>query len=64
MGIQVVRMEVDLHEPEKVRAELARLGVEVLSRPLQVGDYRMRGVMVERKRVRDLHLTLASGRLW
>jgi ERCC4-type nuclease len=64
MGIQAVRIEVDLHEPQKVRAELARLGVDVLSRRLHAGDYRMEGATVERKTVRDLHLTLAAGRLW
>jgi ERCC4-type nuclease len=64
MGIQAVRIEVDLHEPEEVRVELTCLGVEVMSRRLHVGDYRMEGAIVERKCVRDLHLTLAAGRLW
>ncbi len=53
-----------MHEPERVRAELTRLGVEVLRHRLPIGDYRMEGAIVERKRVRDLHLTLVAGRLW
>lgn len=64
MGIQVVRVDVDVHEPKGVRAELVRLGVEVRRQNLPVGDYRSAHTLVERKTVRDLHLTLAAGRLW
>lgn len=64
MGIQVVRIDADVHEPQRVRAELSRLGVDVQRRRLAAGDYRVEGVRVERKTVRDLHLTLAAGRLW
>ena len=60
----MVRIDADVHEPERIRTELSRLGVDVQRRRLAVGDYRVEGVFVERKTVRDLHLTLAAGRLW
>lgn len=48
-----------------VPAELARLGVDVEIIALASGDYRIgRDVLVERKTVRDLHGSLASGRLF
>lgn len=64
MGIQVVRIEVDVDEPKAVDEELDRLGADVQRLRLPVGDYRADGALVERKTVRDLHLTLAAGRLW
>ena len=64
MGIQVVRIEVDVHEPGCVWDELARLGAEVRRSQLPVGDYRCAHALVERKTVRDLHSTLSAGRLW
>jgi ERCC4-type nuclease len=64
MGIQVVRVEVDVHEPTALREELGRLGADVRIRLLPIGDYRTGDALVERKIVRDLHLTLAAGRLW
>jgi ERCC4-type nuclease len=64
MGFQVVRIDVDVHEPAAVVDELRRLGTEVRVAPLPVADYRSGSALVERKTVRDLHLTLAAGRLW
>lgn len=64
MEIQVVRVEVDVHEPRAVDEELRRLGADAKRCCLPVGDYRADGVLVERKTVRDLHLTLVAGRLW
>lgn len=64
MGIQVVRIAVDVHEPAPIRCELERLGANAVVESLPIGDYRMSHALVERKTVRDLHLTLAAGRLW
>ncbi len=64
MGIQVVSVVVDVHEPTAIARELDRLGAEVRVDRLKVADYRAPCVLVERKTVRDLHLTLATGRLW
>ena len=64
MGIQVVRVVVDVHEPASICRELAQAGADVVVERLPVGDYRMSEALVERKSVRDLHLTLAAGRLW
>jgi Fanconi anemia group M protein len=56
----------DTFEPDEgVPAELRGLGVEVVRRRLAVGDYDLgSGVLVERKTVTDLHLSLQRGRLW
>ena len=44
---------------------LAELGAHVSVRQLRTGDYLVGpGVLVERKTVRDLHLSLAAGRFW
>jgi DNA excision repair protein ERCC-4 len=64
MGIQVVRVEIDLHEPREIRCALERLGAEVRIQALPIADYRTAGMLAERKTVRDLHATLAAGRLW
>ena len=64
MGIQVIRVVVDVREPASIRRELAQAGADVVAERLPVGDYRMSEALVERKSVRDLHLTLAAGRLW
>ena len=61
MGIQVVRIDADVHEPERIRAELSRLGVDVHRRLLATGDYRVEGVLVERKTVRDVHAQRRKG---
>ena len=46
-------------------AELRALGVKVERVKLPVGDYDLgHGVLVERKTVLDLHLSLERGRLW
>jgi ERCC4-type nuclease len=64
MGIQVVRVVVDVHEPAAVRSELIRVGAEVIVDRLSIGDYQTSEALVECKTVRDLHLRLAAGRLW
>jgi len=56
---------VDVYEREgRVRTALRELGVETHVRRLPVGDYEASGAIVERKSVRDLHLSIISGRLW
>ena len=60
----MVRIEVDVHEPTAVVDELRRRGTDVRVARLPVADYRSGPALVERKTVRDLHLTLAAGRLW
>jgi ERCC4-type nuclease len=64
MGIQVVRIDVDAHEPVTISSDLEKLGADVNVESLAVADYRTGKALVERKTVRDLHLTLAAGRLW
>jgi Fanconi anemia group M protein len=56
----------DTFEPDEgVPAELRGLGAEVVRRRLAFGDYDLgSGVLVERKTVADLHLSLQRGRLW
>jgi len=62
----VCRIVVDIFEPASgVPAELQALGVKVERVKLPVGDYDLGcGVLVERKTVADLHLSLGQGRLW
>ena len=57
---------VDVHEGVRgVVHELQALGCDVIRVPLPVGDYVVaRGVVVERKTVRDLHLSVVNGRFW
>ncbi|MGH2977469.1 MAG: ERCC4 domain-containing protein [Gaiellaceae bacterium] len=57
---------VDVRElASRVPGELERLGARVSRVRMPVGDYDVgRGILVERKHVRDLRLTLASGRYW
>ena len=64
MGIQVVRIDVDVHEPDAIRNALLSLGVKVEAIKLLIGDYRCGCAIVERKSVGDLHRTLAAGRFW
>lgn len=64
MGIQVVRVVVDVHEPHGIADELTTLGVKAHVECLPVGDYATGDALIERKTVRDLHLTLVAGRLW
>jgi DNA excision repair protein ERCC-4 len=45
-------------------AELRAVGVEVEVRPLPVADYEVGTSLVERKRVKDLHLSIIGRRLW
>ena len=59
------RIIVDIHESRGVVAALRALGDDVVRASLVVGDYVVaRGVVVERKSVRDLHLTVVNGRFW
>jgi ERCC4-type nuclease len=57
---------VDIHERESAIAEyLEELGASVEMRLLDAGDYVVGdGVLVERKRVLDLHVAIVQGRLW
>ena len=49
----------------RVPSELERLGAWVRWVRLPAGDYALaRGILVERKTVADLHLTVADGRYW
>jgi ERCC4-type nuclease len=49
----------------RVPRELRALGLDVTESWLEVGDYVVaRRCLVERKSVRDLHLSLIKGRLW
>lgn len=60
------RVVADVHEGVcgVVRA-LQELGCEVVRARLRVGDYVVaRGVVVERKTVADLHLSVVNGRFW
>jgi ERCC4-type nuclease len=56
---------VDVYEREsRVRDALRQLGVQTTIRKLPVGDYEAGGALVERKSVRDLHLSIIQRRLW
>jgi DNA excision repair protein ERCC-4 len=56
---------VDSREPEgRVLAALHRLGVPTEIRRLSVGDYIAGFAIVERKSVRDLHLSIIQKRFW
>lgn len=55
----------DVHEGQVVVRELVELGACVFIRALAAGDYDLgNGVLVERKAVRDLHLSIVEGRFW
>jgi DNA excision repair protein ERCC-4 len=62
----VCRIIVDLFEWRSgVPHALQANGVDVEMAQLRVGDYDLgKGVLVERKTVEDLHLSLERGRLW
>ena len=56
---------VDVHERRsRMDLELRQQGVNVVVRPLPFGDYEIGPVLVERKRVRDLHLSIIGRRFW
>jgi ERCC4-type nuclease len=57
-------IHVDVHEPRVIAEQLQGLGAAVVRHSLPTGDYLTDEVIIERKTVRDLHLTLVSGRLW
>lgn len=61
-----VAIKADVFERASgVPVRLAELGVDVTVGRLDVADYVLpNGVLVERKRVRDLHLALCDGRFW
>lgn len=65
-AVRVVAIVADVREQgSRVPRELRSLGVEVTERWLECGDYIVgRRCLVERKTVRDLHLSLIKGRLW
>jgi DNA excision repair protein ERCC-4 len=62
----VVAITVDVHERASgVPLSLEALGAEVDVRVLTSGDYVVGpGTLVERKTVRDLHLSIMNGRFW
>ncbi len=64
--LPVCLIHVDVHEPDEgVAPALRELGVEVVRRHLTAGDFDLgSGILVERKTVPDLHLSLQRGRLW
>jgi len=55
---------VDIYEPEIIKIKIKELGVPFQVRPLEVGDYIVDGVIIERKEIHDLFSSLTSGRLW
>jgi len=60
-----LRVVVDIREREgRVRDGLQHLGVDTVLRRLPVADYDVDGALVERKSVRDLHLSIITGRFW
>jgi ERCC4-type nuclease len=65
-AIPVCRIVIDTFERTSgVPAALRKLGIEPTIARLHVGDYDLgNGVLVERKSIIDLHLTLERGRLW
>jgi ERCC4-type nuclease len=61
----VCRIEVDVGESRAVTAALIDEGVDVIRTHLSIGDYALPGgTLVERKAVRDLHLSVRTGRFW
>lgn len=55
---------VDVHEQKSSIPELlSRLGSETILTPLEVGDYRIEDIPIERKTVSDYVSSLTSGRL-
>jgi ERCC4-type nuclease len=62
----VCRIVVDVNERRSGISERLRVvGASVEVRRLETGDYELdHGVLVERKTVSDLHLSLERGRLW
>jgi ERCC4-type nuclease len=62
---QRIWVVVDVHEGARPPALLEDLGASVTTENLRAGDYLLgAGAVVERKTVKDLHLTLIEGRLW
>jgi ERCC4-type nuclease len=60
-----MQIVVDVHEPKAMATELRALGLEVGVTSLRAGDYLIGDTtIVERKTVRDLHLSIVRGRLW
>src|SRR2546426_7060775 len=60
-----LRVVVDMYEREsRVRDALQVLGVETTIQRLPVAAYEVGGALVERKSVRDLHLSIIQSRVW
>jgi DNA excision repair protein ERCC-4 len=61
-----MQIVADVHERRSgVPDALTELGYDVRRRSLRTGDYRIDDLaLIERKSVRDLHLSLIRGRLW
>jgi DNA excision repair protein ERCC-4 len=55
---------VDVHEGERIVRILQGLGCDVTRARLAFGDFLAGAYVVERKTVRDLHLSVVEGRFW
>lgn len=58
------RILVDVHEPNSIIEKLKELGLPVEVESLEVGDYIIGQILVERKEITDLFNSLTSGRLF
>jgi len=55
---------VDVHEPLFLKKKLEELGLPVKEEALQIGDYIIGDILIERKDIRDFFSSLRDGRLW
>jgi len=55
---------MDRREPNRIAEKLSAKGVEVYIGSLDVGDYVVGNVLVERKKGLDLHHSIVDGRVW
>jgi len=55
---------VDIHEPRYIAEALSRKGVQVSIRKLDVGDYIIGELGIERKSVKDFYRSIIDGRLF
>lgn len=55
---------IDVHEPSILKDKISLLGIPVKVTPLEVGDYIVDQIIIERKDIHDLINSVQSGRLW
>jgi len=55
---------VDVHEPFFFKVKLEEAGLPVKEKALEIGDYIIGNIIIERKEIRDLLSSLRTGRLW